>query len=155
MSHFISIISGIFINLWGFMWFGHGNTITIWHQMTAVGRAKRHTPEQVKLDLYCLPAIHRYNILQMGTVPALAVTGGPSSFENEQNCFGAEGEKERGHGKQRKDNETGWVKGRGFRVLTACESSKHIRPTEIKPASFGHPGESLWGRYITTASTRH
>lgn len=56
---------------------------------------------------------HLYNILQMGTVPALAVAACPSSFANAQNCFGAEGEKGRGHGKQRTDNEGGRAEGRG------------------------------------------
>lgn len=82
--------------------------------MTAVGRAKQHPAEQVKLDLHCLPAIHRSNIPQMGTIPALAVTACPSSFANAQNCFGAEAETGGGHGKQRKDNERGQVEGRGF-----------------------------------------
>lgn len=45
------------------MWFGRDNTVTIWHQMTAMDRAKQHTAEQVKLDFHCLPAIHLYNIL--------------------------------------------------------------------------------------------
>lgn len=64
----------------------------------------------------------------MGTVPALAVAACPSSFANAQNCFGAEGEKGRGHGKQRKDNEGGRAEGKGgFGALRARDRSNYTQ----------------------------
>jgi len=57
--------------------------------MTAVGTVKQHAAEQGSIR-FAFPAIHLNNILQMGTIPALAATACPSSFFTAINRFDTE-----------------------------------------------------------------